>query len=96
MLIEVSYKEGDTITLKLSSGDEVIGRLNSKDDNEYQLNKPMTFMMGPQGLGLVPYLFSAAKDSKVSISRNFVISATKTDAEIAKTYVHQTTGLHIN
>ncbi len=95
MLIEIPYKSGDTITIKLSSGDEVIGRFESKDDANYHLNKPMTFIMGPQGLGLVPYLFSAAKDAKIAISRNFVISVSKTDAEISKTYIHQTTGLHV-
>jgi hypothetical protein len=95
MLIEVPYKTGDTVSLKLISGDEVIGRLDSNENETYTLIKPMTFMMGPQGLGLVPFMFSTNEATKVAIPAKFVMVITKTDQNVAKQYINQTTGLHI-
>jgi len=41
MLIEAPYKIGDVVSLKLSSGEEILGRLESEDTNNYTLKKPM-------------------------------------------------------
>jgi hypothetical protein len=67
MLFEIPYKSGDTVTLKLISGEEVVGRIGDSTDGQIVLTKPMTFIMGPQGLGMVPYMFSAPQDAKIKI-----------------------------
>ena len=45
MLIEAPYKYGDTVSLKLSSGEEIVARLDSETPTEYTLKKPMVLIM---------------------------------------------------
>lgn len=93
MFIEVPYKTGDTVTLKLITGEEVVGRINDAVEGFVVLTKPMTFIMGPQGLGMVPYMFSAPLDVKIKIKETAVVAITKTEENINKQYIAQTTGL---
>lgn len=93
MFIEVPYKTGDTVTLKLISGEEVVGRVGEPTEGLVVLTKPMTFIMGPQGLGMVPYMFSAPQDAKIKIKETAVVAITKTDENVNKQYIAQTTSL---
>jgi hypothetical protein len=93
MFFEIPYKTGDTVSVKLISGEEVIGRIGEPTDGLIVLTKPMTFIMGPQGLGMAPYMFSAPPDAKIKIKESAVVAILKTDDKISKQYIHQTTGL---
>lgn len=94
MIIEAPYTIGDVITLKLTSGEEVVGRLQDNQDHKsVYIKKPVTFMMGAQGLGLVPFAFSAPQDVTISFPENVIICKFKTDQIVAKQYIQQTTGL---
>ena len=64
MLIEIPYKNGDTVSLKLSSGEEIVARLVEENDTQFTLKKPMVLIMGADGLGLAPYMFSVNPDNK--------------------------------
>lgn len=93
MIIQAPAAEGDTVTLKLISGEEVIGRLVETTDQHITLRKPMAFLMGPQGLGLVPYMFSAVESTEAPIKTAAVVTMLKTDQNVAKQYIQQSTGL---
>jgi len=93
MLIETPYKEGDTISLKLSSGEEIVARLDKEDDTYYTLKKPMVLIAQPEGLGLAPYMFSVSPDNKFMLRTNSVSCVSKTQDEIGKQYTQQTTGI---
>jgi hypothetical protein len=95
MLIEIPYKTGDTVSLKLISGEEVVGRIGEPTQDVVILTKPMTFIMGPQGLGMVPYMFSAPKDAKIKIKENAIVAIVKTDDQINTQYIAQTTSLSL-
>jgi hypothetical protein len=93
MFIETPIKNGDTVTLKLISGEEVVGRLSDTTESYFTLSKPMTFIMGPQGFGMVPYMFSAPQDAKIKIKESSVVAVAKTDEQINKQYLSQTSNL---
>ena len=95
MLIEIPYKTGDTVSLKLISGEEVVGRIGDPTQDVVILTKPMTFIMGPQGLGMVPYMFSAPQDAKIKIKDSAIVAIVKTDDQVNKQYIQQTTGLSL-
>ena len=95
MLIQTPPQINDTISIKLISGEEVIARFDEQTADSIVLSKPMAFMMGPQGLGLVPFMFSVSKDAKITIPLSAVVAQAKTVEDIAKQYIQQTTGLHI-
>jgi hypothetical protein len=95
MLIETPYKEGDTVSFKLSSGEEIVARLEKEDDTSYTLKKPMVLIVQQQGLGLAPFMFSVSPDGKFVLQANSVSCVAKTETEIAKQYMSQTSGIQM-
>tara|TARA_R110002124_G_scaffold34991_7_gene114340 strand:+ start:891 stop:1181 length:291 start_codon:yes stop_codon:yes gene_type:complete len=93
MLIEAPHKIGDVVSLKLSSGEEILGRLESEDTNNYTLKKPMVLIAQEKGLGLAPFMFSVSPDGKFVMKANSVSCVAKTESEISKQYMAQTSGI---
>jgi hypothetical protein len=96
MLIETPYKVGDTISLKLSSGEEIVARLDAEDSTYFTLKKPMVLIMQEKGLGLAPFMFSVDPSNKFMMRTSSVSCVSKTQTDIANQYVATTTGLTIN
>jgi len=93
MIIETPYKEGDTVSFKLSSGEEIVARLEKEDAKSYTVKKPMVLIAQQQGLGLAPFMFSVSPDGKFVLQANSVSCVAKTETEIAKQYMSQTSGI---
>jgi hypothetical protein len=96
MLIEAPYKVGETVSLKLTSGEEIVARLEEESQTTYVLHKPMVLVAGQKGLGLAPFMFSVSADSKFKINASSVVCVLKTQKELAMQYTEQTTGIAIN
>jgi len=95
MLIEAPYKNGDTVSLKLTSGEEVVARLEDETTTHTIILKPMVLIAGQQGLGLAPFMFSVSADSKFKINNTSVTCVSKTEKELASQYTQQTTGIQV-
>lgn len=95
MLIEAPMKDGDTVTIKIFNGDELVARLVETKTNTYVVSKPLAIMATQQGLGLGPYTFTVNPDSKIEINKNAVIFIAKTDSEMAKQYISSTSGIKL-
>lgn len=93
MLIEAPYKNGDTISLKLTSGEEVVARLEEETNKGFKLNKPLMLTMTQQGIGLAPFMFTASPDTVITIASDKVICVVKTIDEMSKQYISSTTGI---
>ena len=95
MLLETPYKEQDVVSIKLSTGDEVVGKLLSEDDNQIVLSKPLALTATQQGMGLVPFMFTVDQESKFPFSKQLVLIIMKTEKEMTSSYIQNTTGLAI-
>lgn len=95
MLLEIDkgISAGDVVTLKLTSGEELVARLDKETDTHYRLTKPMVIAMGPNGPGLLPYLFTVSPDKTVGLSKNTVTVATASDKAFADQYLQSTTNI---
>ena len=93
MLIEIPYKTGDIVSFKMTSGEEILGRLEEETDKYFQVSKPMVLIANEKGLGLAPFMFSVPPDGKFRLQPNAVSCVAKTETEIAKQYMMQTTGI---
>jgi len=91
----MTFNLNDVITLKLTSGDELIARFADQTVETITVSKVMTFMMGPQGLGLVPFIFSATETDKIMLPLSSVLVVLKTDKSVATQYQKQTSSLVI-
>ena len=95
MLIETPYKVGDNVSFKLSSGEEIIGRLEAEDSKGYTVHRPMVLIAQQTGLGLAPFMFSVSPDAKFVLQATSVSCIAKTEAEIGKQYTSQTSGIQM-
>jgi hypothetical protein len=93
MLIEAPYKVGDTVSFKLNSGEELVSRLDAEDAKGFNLRKPMVLIAQQEGLGLAPFMFGVSPNSKFVLQAHAVSCVAKTEAEIAKQYTSQTSGI---
>jgi|TARA_B110000238_G_C16087066_1_gene422096 hypothetical protein len=93
MLIEIPYKVGDNVSFKLSSGEELVAKLESETEKSFTLRKPMVLIAGAEGLGLAPFMFSVSPDGKFVLLAQSVSCVAKTEVEISKQYTLQTTGI---
>ena len=95
MLIDKGVTIGEVITLKLTSGEEIIAKLTEETDAHYKLSRPMVIGMGQQGPGLMPYLFTVNPDKEVKLFKKTVAMAEATDEAFAKQFLESTSGIKL-
>ena len=95
MLIELPYKEGDVVSLKLTSGEEIVAKLTKEENDKVLLSKPLSVVAGPQGLALAPYMFTVSHDAKLNINSSNIVCIHKTVDEMSKQYISNTTGIAV-
>ena len=92
MLLNKPISSGDTVSIKLISGEEIIARLEEETTDYVKVSKPLTVSLGPQGLGMIPFVFLAQSETiKLNMNHVMVLSLSKKDA--ADQYVQGTTGI---
>ena len=59
-----NINDGDHITLKLASGEEVIAKYKSGQDSYISIEKALVLMQGPQGLAFGTFFSTAQQDKR--------------------------------
>ena len=95
MLINKGVTEGEVITLKLTSGEEIVAKLVEDGAAYYKLSRPMVIGMGQQGPGLMPYLFTVHPDKEIKLAKGTVTVAEATDEVFAKQFLETTSGIKL-
>ena len=93
MLVETTYKVNDIITISLISGQEVLGKLISEDDNAVVIQRPLTVAFGPQGAAFQPFTVTGDSEGKVAFSAAKIVATLKTNKETTEAYRAATSGL---
>lgn len=94
MLLQKSkFDVGDIISMKLISGEEIVGKFVSEDMMEIVLTRIVMLAMTQKGVGMAPYMITINPDKEYSINKQAVILKAPTDKEIADQYTYQTTGI---
>lgn len=94
MLMQKPLSKGAVISIKLTSGEEVLARYDTDNDTELCVDKPATIAQGPKGMGIIPWMMTS-QTASVKINKNTVVAFTATDDEIAKAYTENTTDLKL-
>lgn len=95
MLIDKGLSSGDVVTLKLTSGEELIGRYVEETSSGVKVERPMILAAGPQGLGMAPYVFTVNPDRAITINYHAVAMQAVTDKAMADQYLQSTTGIKL-
>lgn len=93
MLVSKGYQEGDIVSFKLVTGDEVVARIIDAGPLGFEISKPCTVMPSPQGMGLIQSLFTADADSSVVLQKEHVIMHAPSIDQMQKHYIKTTTGI---
>lgn len=93
MLFEKKYSDRDVVSLKLISGEEVLGRFASEDMTSITLDKPLMIAMTPKGPAMAPVMMTVNPDASLTFSKQAITISAHCYKEIADQYVYQTTGI---
>lgn len=94
MLIKKPISKGAVITIKLTSGEEVLARFSEDTDTVLDVDKPATIAQGPKGMGIIPWMMTS-QTASVKLNKSTVVAYAATDDEIAKAYTENTTDLKL-
>ena len=95
MLIDKGVTEGEVVTFKLTSGEELVAKLVEDGAAYYKLSRPMVIGMSPQGPALMPYLFTVSPEKEVKLQKGVVAMAEATDKQFADQFIEQTSGIKL-
>ena len=86
---------GKVYTFKLNSGEEMIAKVMDAGDGYAMLQDPVSVAPGPQGMGLVPSMFTADPDKNPRLNMNCVAISSLTDESVRMKYIEATTGIKV-
>lgn len=95
MLLEKTRTNGDVITLKLTSGEEIIARFEEETATGIKISKPMVLSITQQGVGMMPYLFTVNPNTTITIGYTAISVTANTDEDFGKQYTTNTTGIQM-
>ena len=81
-----NIKDGDLITLKLVSGEEVIANYKSGADSYISIEKALVLMQGPQGLAFGTFFSTAEQDKPINIAKDKITSIAYINEKIQAEY----------
>ena len=93
MIIEAPYKATDTVTIRTTAGEEIVGRFVEEDANSIKITKPLALQASQQGIGLGPWTFTVDPAANIKINMHSIVFVHKTDKDMATQYMSATTGL---
>jgi hypothetical protein len=87
----------EVYTIKLNSGEELIAKIkpSASSDGYVTISNPVSVAPGPQGMGLVPSLFTVNPDSTIKLNTLSIAVFGLTEENVKAKYVEATTGLKI-
>ena len=95
MLKQKERKKGDVITIKLVSGEELLGSFVEDNEKELTVTNPSVLGADPKGgMGLFPWIISA-KNDQAAIKHSTIATVADTSREIADKFRESTTGITI-
>jgi len=91
----MNFKTNEVYTFKLNSGEELIAKVLSSDNNYIKISEPVSVAPGPQGMGLLPSMFTADPKAEVTLNTNSVAVSALTDDNVKTKYIQATTGITV-
>lgn len=92
----MTLEVGKVYTFKLNSGEEVVAKYSSEVVGDYiNVTEPVSIAPGPQGMGLVPSMFTADPAQSVTINTNCIAMYAETEDSVKMKYIEATTGIKV-
>jgi hypothetical protein len=85
----------EVVSIKLNSGEEMITRVKEVNDTYLIISEPVSVAPGPQGMGLVPSLFTANPSGEFMLNRNSIAVICETEYNIKSKYSEAVSGVKV-
>jgi len=98
MIIDV-LKKDDVVVIKLSSGEEIIGRYQEENSETINLIKPLAMAMTANGPAMAPYFACAdvmENNKAIKFNKSLVVATTKPHKNFNDAYMQATTGIDMS
>lgn len=93
----MNFPMNEVVTFKMTSGEEIIAKVVAiEEDTGYLVvDEPVSIAHGPQGMGLVPGMFTADTKQKIRLNTKNINLYAPTEDQVKVKYIQATTGLTV-
>jgi hypothetical protein len=71
-MAQIALEHNQVYTFKMNSGEEMVAKVKHSGGDWITLEEPVSIAPGPQGMGLVPSLFTADPKEEIRLNTNSV------------------------
>lgn len=89
----MTLTQNEIYTFKLTTGEEVVARFVSQDPQGIILENPILCVLSPQGLQMMPGLFSANMDKNVRLNTTSWALIAEARDDVRNSWIQATTGI---
>jgi hypothetical protein len=89
----MSIEAGNTYTMRMGYGEEIVAKIVSIDADTYTLSKPVAVVPGQQGIQLMNSLFTADPEAEVTVNKSSVAMIAPVREDVGDSYLEATTGI---
>jgi hypothetical protein len=93
--MQIALEHNQVYTFKMNSGEEMVAKVKQSGGDWITLEEPVSIAPGPQGMGLVPSMFTADPKEPIRLNTNSVSLVSKTDDSVKMKYLEATTGIKV-
>ena len=91
----MNFEQGKTYTLKLNSGEELITKVISVEENTITIGDPVSIAPAQNGMQMIPSMFTADPGSPVVLNTNSIAMYAETEDSVKMKYIEATTGIKV-
>ena len=102
MLEPKPISSGDIVAIKLSSGEEIIGKLSLINNTHVVVSKPLTMTLmqvpgqpGQGAVAFVPFMLGISENAEVHLNKQCVVSMALAQQAAAAGYMRNASGLEM-
>lgn len=88
-------KTDEVYSFKLASGEELIAKIKEVGNGHVVVEEPVSIAPGPQGMGLVPSMFTADNKETIRLNTSSVSLVASTEDNVKLKYLEATTGIKV-
>ena len=93
----MNFPLNQVVTFKMTSGEEIIAKVVSVETETgyIVIDEPVAIAHGPQGMGLVPGLFSTDTKQPIRLNTKNINLFAQTEEAVKLKYIQATTGISV-
>ena len=73
MLIDKGVAEGEVVTIKMATGEELLATYVEVTPNGHKVKRPMVLSVSQKGIGMMPYIFTVHPDKEIVLNSGTIM-----------------------